>query len=89
MMYCARLSAAVLSGLTALTPSGARADGIGDVENARAMALAGGRLSEYDRELLARWGCESGTQSAYCQEIRHGANSGYRAYRRRRRGRNQ
>jgi hypothetical protein len=55
----------------------ARADNIWDVVNARGNARAGGPVSEYDKELLGRWGCESGTRSAYCQHIRHGANSGW------------
>ncbi len=83
-MHRMKLAAAGLSALMALAPATVRADNIWDVENARANARAGGPVSEYDRELLGRWGCESGTQSAYCQKIRHGANSGrYRAYRRR------
>jgi hypothetical protein len=68
--------------LTALAPISVRADNIWDVENARANVRAGG-LSAYDRELLGRWGCLSGTDSDYC---RHGATSGSnRAYRRARR----
>jgi hypothetical protein len=83
-MHRMKLAAAGLSALIALAPSTVRADNIWDVTNARANARAGGPVSEYDRELLGRWGCESGTQSAYCQQIKHGANSGgYRAYRRR------
>ena len=83
-MHRMKHAAAGLSALMALAPATVRADNIWDVENARANARAGGPVSEYDRELLGRWGCESGTQSAYCQKIRHGANSGrYRAYRRR------
>jgi hypothetical protein len=79
-----RLLAAGLCALITLVPAATRADNIWDVTNARANARAGGPVSEYDRELLGRWGCESGTQSAYCQQIRHGANSGrYRSYRRR------
>ena len=71
--------------LTAVAPLSARADNIWDVENARANARAGGPTSAYDRELLGRWGCLSGTNSAYCREIRHGATSGsYRAARARR-----
>ena len=78
-------SAAIgLSAMMAFVPAAARADNIWDVVNARGNARAGGPVSEYDRELLGRWGCESGTQSAYCQQIKHGATTGsYRAYRRR------
>jgi hypothetical protein len=83
-MHRVRSVAVALSALMTALPAAARADNIWDVVNARANARAGGPVSEYDRELLGRWGCESGTQSAYCQQIRHGANSGsYRAYRRR------
>jgi hypothetical protein len=72
--------------LAALLASGGavRADTIWDVENARGNARAGGPVSAYDAELLERWGCLSGTRDAFCQQIRHGANSGaYRAYRQR------
>jgi hypothetical protein len=69
--------AAALGALVALGTAGARADTIWDVEHARANARAGGPVSEYDAELLDRWGCLSGTRSAFCQHIRHGANSGW------------
>ena len=69
--------AAVLGAVVALGTTGARADTIWDVESARANARAGGPVSAYDAELLDRWGCLSGTRSAYCQHIRHGANSGW------------
>jgi len=73
-----------LSALIMSAPTTVRADNIWDVTNARANARAGGPVSEYDRELLARWGCESGTRSDYCQQIKHGATTGsYRSYRRR------
>ena len=73
--------------LTAFAPLSVRADNIWDVENARANARAGGPTNANDRELLGRWGCLSGTDSAYCREIRHGATSGSysAAYRRARR----
>ena len=77
-------AALALTALLAFVPAAARADNIWDVVNARGNARAGGPVSEYDRELLGRWGCESGTRSAYCQQIKHGATTGsYRAYRRR------
>ena len=69
--------AAVLGAVVALGTTRARADTIWDVESARANARAGGPVSAYDAELLDRWGCLSGTRSAYCQHIRHGANSGW------------
>ena len=69
--------AAVLGAAIGLGAAGARADTIWDVESARANARAGGPISAYDAELLDRWGCLSGTRSAFCQHIRHGANSGW------------
>ncbi len=72
--------------LAGFAPVDARADNVWDVVNARANARAGGPTNPHDAELLDRWGCLSGSRSAYCNRIRHGANSGgYRAKRRRRR----
>jgi hypothetical protein len=82
-MHRMTLAAATLSALLA-SGGAVHADTIWDVENARGNARAGGPVSAYDAELLGRWGCLSGTRSAFCQEIRHGANSGsYHADRRR------
>jgi hypothetical protein len=68
----------VIIGLGVLTAVGpARADNIWDVENARANARAGGPTSAHDAELLGRWGCLSGTRSAFCQSIKHGADSAW------------
>lgn len=39
----------------------------GELEHARANARAGGPLSERDAELLERYGCLSGTDSAFCK----------------------
>jgi hypothetical protein len=50
----------------------------GDLQAARLNALAGGPLSERDKELLERWGCESGTP--HCQALIHGKRY-YRAHR--------
>jgi len=81
-----RLAAAGFAMLVALLPVSVHADMIWEVENARANARAGGPVTSFDKELLDRWGCLSGSRSAYCKRIRHGANSGgYRAKRRRRR----
>ena len=86
MMRAERLAAAGFSMLVALGPASVHADTIWEVENARANARAGGPVSSFDAELLDRWGCLSGSRSAYCKRIRHGANSGgYRAKRRRHR----
>ena len=45
--------------------SAAMADGRYDVEHARANARAGGPVSEYDYELLERWGHLSEIQPRY------------------------
>ncbi len=49
----------------------------GELQHARLNALAGGPVSARDAELLERWGCLSGTRSAFCQAQAH------RRYRRR------
>jgi hypothetical protein len=46
-----------------------RAQGWYDVENARMNALAGGPTNAYDADLLRRYGCYSGTRSAFCQGL--------------------
>ena len=51
----------------------------GELQAARLNALAGGPLSWRDKELLERWGCESGTPN--CQALIHGKRY-YRAHRR-------
>ena len=43
----------------------------GEVEAARANARAGGPVSERDKELLERYGCLSGTESAFCKRLEH------------------
>ncbi len=62
-------------GLLALAASGAAAArGLGEaaaVEHARMNALAGGPTNAYDAELLERYGCYSGTRSAFCQRLAH------------------
>jgi hypothetical protein len=61
-------------------PAVARGGGeAGELQAARLNALAGGPLSERDKELLERWGCESGTPN--CQALIQG-KSYYRAHRR-------
>ena len=63
------------AGLAALAVSGpAAAGGLGEaaeLEHARANARAGGPVSERDKELLERYGCLSGTNSAFCRELNH------------------
>ena len=72
-----------IAGLLVLAASGpavARGGGeAGELQAARLNALAGGPLSERDKELLERWGCESGTPN--CQALIHGKRY-YRAHRR-------
>ncbi len=68
-----RAIAAAAFGLGALaiaSPGSARADSYWDLEHARANARAGGPVSEQDAELLERWGCLSGTQSRFCENLR-------------------
>ncbi len=61
-------------GLCVLTCSApAHAIGLGEageLEHARANARAGGPLSERDAELLERYGCLSGTESASANDSR-------------------
>ena len=71
-------------GLGALAASGPAAAGLGeaaDVEHARMSALAGGPTNARDAEYLERWGCYSGTRSAFCQGLAHPRRY-YRARRR-------
>jgi hypothetical protein len=54
----------------------ASAGGLGEaaeLEHARANARAGGPVSERDKELLERYGCLSGTNSAFCRRLAGGA----------------
>jgi hypothetical protein len=55
--------------LVALSAVAARADSYWEVEHARANARAGGPVSERDAELLERYGCLSGSKSAFCKEL--------------------
>jgi hypothetical protein len=62
------IAAAALAVVTFAGP--AAAGGLveaGELEAARANARAGGPVSERDAELLERYGCLSGTRSAFCQ----------------------
>lgn len=58
--------------------------GAAEVEHARLNALAGGPTNAHDAELLERYGCYSGTRSAFCQRLSH-PRSYYRKHRRYRR----
>jgi hypothetical protein len=72
-------------GLGMLAASGTvAAHGLGEaaaVEHARTNALAGGPTNAYDAELLERYGCLSGTRSAFCERLAHPRRD-YRARRR-------
>jgi hypothetical protein len=62
--------AAVAIGFALLASAAPAAAGLveaGELEAARANARAGGPVSERDAELLERYGCLSGTRSAFCQ----------------------
>ena len=78
-----RLMAVGLVMLAASGPAAAMGAGeAGDVEHARMNALAGGPTNEHDAWLLERYGCYSGTRSAFCEGPAHGRRW-HRAYRRR------
>lgn len=66
-----------------LGPAAGRADSYWEVEHARANARAGGPISERDAELLERYGCLSGSRSAFCRDLAHGGKKAYRNERRR------
>jgi hypothetical protein len=77
------LAALGLAVLTALIPATARADSYWELEHARANARAGGPVSERDAELLERYGCLSGTNSAFCKQLSKRGKVKYRAARKR------
>lgn len=79
-----RISTALAFGaLLALGTASAKADTYFEVEAARANARAGGPVSERDAELLERYGCLSGTKSAFCERLRERDTKAYRADKRR------
>ena len=72
-------------GLVSLVAAGPASAGGGEVQEtvaARANARAGGPTNVRDAELLERWGCLSGSRSAFCQAQSH---QPYKRYKRRRR----
>jgi len=71
--------------LLVLGPAAAHADSYWEVESARANARAGGPISERDAELLERYGCLSGTRSAFCKELGYRDKRAHREERRRKR----
>lgn len=74
----------LVAALMITAPSFAMADSYWDLESARANARAGGPVSEYDAELLRRYGCLSGTRNQFCEQLRTG-NKSPRAYKKRQR----
>jgi hypothetical protein len=79
-----RISTALAFGaLLALGTASAKADTYFEVEAARANARAGGPVSERDAELLERYGCLSGTKSAFCERLRERDTKAHRADKRR------
>jgi hypothetical protein len=79
------LGLAALAAATAMLamPTVASADSYWEVEAARANARAGGPTNARDAELLDRYGCLSGTRSAFCERQAHG-ESPRRYYKRQR-----
>ena len=66
----------------AASPATAGGGELQETVAARANARAGGPTNARDAELLRRWGCLSGTRSAFCQQLGHRPYK--RRYRRRR-----
>jgi hypothetical protein len=66
-----------------LVPAAVRADSYWELEHARANARAGGPVSDRDAELLERYGCLSGTNSAFCRQLEKDGKVKYRAPRKR------
>lgn len=64
--------------LAALGSVAAEADSYWELEHARANARAGGPVSERDAELLERYGCLSGTDSAFCKKLSQRDKKAYR-----------
>jgi hypothetical protein len=78
------LAVAAVGLLAPAVPGSVAARGLGgaaEVEHARMNALAGGPTNARDAELLERYGCYSGTRSAFCQGLAHPRRY-YRARRR-------
>jgi len=66
------LAAIAAAGLAVTVPNVAQADSYWEVEAARANARAGGPTNARDAELLDRYGCLSGTRSAFCERQAYG-----------------
>jgi hypothetical protein len=76
-------AAFAMGALALLAPATTRADSYWELEHARANARAGGPVSERDAELLERYGCLSGTNSAFCKQLSKQGKVKYRAARKR------
>jgi hypothetical protein len=82
-MNMARLAALGFAALAVAAPTAVWADSYWEVEAARANARAGGPTNARDAELLDRYGCLSGTRSAFCErQAGHAPRRYYRASRR-------
>jgi hypothetical protein len=66
-MHIAKIAALGAVALAAVAPTSVSADSYWEVEAARANARAGGPTNARDAELLERYGCLSGTRSAFCE----------------------
>ena len=66
-MNMATLAALGFAALAVAAPTAVWADSYWEVEAARANARAGGPTNARDAELLDRYGCLSGTRSAFCE----------------------
>ena len=79
--HLAAVAAALAGSMAAAGPLAAQT--YWEVEAARANARAGGPTNAYDADLLRRYGCLSGTRSAFCERLSRGDNSRrYYRYRR-------
>jgi len=65
------MAVGALMAMAFAAPASAGLSEAGELEAARANARAGGPTSERDKELLQRWGCSSGTDSAFCNGSSH------------------
>ena len=82
-MSSTRLAAFAAVALAVGVPTSVAADSYWEVEAARANARAGGPTNARDAELLERYGCLSGTRSAFCQrQSGYSVRRYYRASRR-------
>lgn len=78
-----RAAAMGLGALMVLGAAPVRADSYFELEHARANARAGGPISARDAELLERYGCLSGTRSAFCEQLNQRSKKKLRSDRRR------